>query len=162
MRELDVDSLGDTVDRLYRAAWALTGDRHEAEDLVQDTYVRVLARPRAVRDDHDLPYLLRALENTHRSRFRRLRRRPAEVPLEIDAPAYAPGPEDAYMVTELFAAIAGLPDEQRGAVIAVDVAGLSYGEASALLDVKEGTLTTRLHRARRRVAELLDPEEARL
>jgi RNA polymerase sigma-70 factor (ECF subfamily) len=162
VRELDVDALGDTVDRLFRAAWALTGDRHEAEDLVQDTYARVLARPRSLRGDDELAYLLRALDNTHRSRFRRLRRRPAEVPLETAPPAGAPGPEEAYAVTELFAVIAALPEDQRAAVIAVDVTGLSYAEAAAALDVKEATLTTRLHRARRRVAELLDPEKARL
>jgi RNA polymerase sigma-70 factor (ECF subfamily) len=158
VRELDVDALGDTVDRLYRAAWALTGDRHEAEDLVQDTYAKVLARPRTLRGD-DLAYLLRALDNTHRSRFRRRRRRPAEVPLDTDHATRAPGPEEAYVVTELFQVIAQLPEDQRAAVIAVDVTGLSYAEAAAALDVKEATLTTRLHRARRRVAELLDPEK---
>jgi RNA polymerase sigma-70 factor (ECF subfamily) len=157
VKELDVDALGDTVDRLYRAAWALTGDRHEAEDLVQDTYARVLARPRMLRGGDDLAYLLRALDNTHRSRFRRRSRRPVEVPLETAPPSRAPGPEEAYAVTELFAVIAGLPADQRDAVIAVDVVGFSYGEAAATLDVKEATLTTRLHRARRRVAELLDP-----
>lgn len=162
VEELDVDRLGDTVDRLFRAAWALTGDRYEAEDLVQDTYAKVLARPRRLRSGNELPYLLRALENTHRSRFRRKRRRPAEVALDAEAPARAPGPERAYEVTELFATIAGLPGDARAAVVAVDVVGLSYAEAAAALDVKEATLTTRLHRARRRVAELLDPEEARL
>jgi RNA polymerase sigma-70 factor (ECF subfamily) len=162
VRELDAETLGDTVDQLFRAAWALTGDRHEAEDLVQDTYAKVLARPRVLHGTDDLGYLLRALDNTHRSRFRRRRRRPDEVPLEIEPPARAAGPADHYEVTELFATIAALPDDARAAVVAVDVVGLSYAEAAAMLDVKEATLTTRLHRARRRVAELLDPEEARL
>ncbi len=159
MRELDPDALGDHVDRLFRAAWALTGDRHEAEDLVQDTYAKVLARSRFVRGD-DLGYLLRALENQHRSRFRRRRRRPAEVPLRPAVRDHAPGPDAHYEVTELFATIAGLPEDFRAAVVAVDVAGLSYAEAAAALDVKEATLTTRLHRARKRVAEILDPVAA--
>jgi RNA polymerase sigma-70 factor (ECF subfamily) len=162
VRELDADALGDTVDRLFRAAWALTGDRHEAEDLVQDTYAKVLARPRVLQATDDLGYLLRALDNQHRSRFRRRRRRPVEVPLDTVLPSRSPGPDAAYEVSELFATIAALPDDARGAVVAVDVVGLSYGEAAALLEIKEATLTTRLHRARKRVAEALDPEEARL
>src|SRR5689334_19799437 len=48
-RRLDTATLGDHLDRLYRAAWALTGSREDAEDLVQDTYARVLARPRFLR-----------------------------------------------------------------------------------------------------------------
>jgi DNA-directed RNA polymerase specialized sigma24 family protein len=45
-RTLDSTRLGDHLDRLYRAAWALSGSRADAEDLVQETYARVLARPR--------------------------------------------------------------------------------------------------------------------
>ena len=63
-RRLDTATLGDHLDRLYRAAWALTGSREDAEDLVQDTYARVLARPRFLRREDDLGYLLRVLRNT--------------------------------------------------------------------------------------------------
>jgi RNA polymerase sigma-70 factor (ECF subfamily) len=63
-RRLDPDRLGDHLDRLYRAAWALCGSREAAEDLVQDTYARVLARPRFLRHENDLRYLLRVLRNT--------------------------------------------------------------------------------------------------
>ena len=61
---LDPAWLGDHLDRLYRAAWALSGTRVDAEDLVQETYARVLARPRLLRNGDDLGYLLRALRNT--------------------------------------------------------------------------------------------------
>src|ERR1044072_7387421 len=57
---LDPDRLGDHIDRLYRAAWALSGSREDAEDLVQETYARVLSRPRLLRREDDLGYLLRA------------------------------------------------------------------------------------------------------
>jgi RNA polymerase sigma-70 factor (ECF subfamily) len=63
-------------------------------------------------------------------------------------------------VGELFAVIAALPPESCEAIVAVDVAGLSYREAAVALRVKEATLTTRLHRARRRVARALSSETA--
>jgi DNA-directed RNA polymerase specialized sigma24 family protein len=81
-RTLDPARLGDHLDRLYRAAWALSGSREDAEDLVQQTYARVLARPRLLRNEDDLGYLLRALRNTFltqkRTESRRLR--PAHCP----------------------------------------------------------------------------------
>ena len=64
-RQLDPRGAGDHLDRLFRAAWALCGSREDAEDLVQDTYARVLARPRLLRNEDDLGYLLRALRNTY-------------------------------------------------------------------------------------------------
>jgi RNA polymerase sigma-70 factor (ECF subfamily) len=64
------------LDRLYRAAWALCGSDERAEDLVQDTYARVLARPRFVRRDDDLGYLLRVLRNTSISQQHSPRSRP--------------------------------------------------------------------------------------
>jgi len=58
---LEPSRMADHRARLYRAAYALCGSRHDAEDLVQDTYERVLRRPRFVRRDRDLAYLLRVL-----------------------------------------------------------------------------------------------------
>src|SRR4051794_23152946 len=80
-RVLDPAGLGDHVDRLYRAAWALCGSREDAEDLVQDTFARVLAKPRLLRNDDDLGYLLRVLRNTFVSRHRANSRRPATTPM---------------------------------------------------------------------------------
>jgi RNA polymerase sigma-70 factor (ECF subfamily) len=57
---------------------------------------------------------------------------------------------------QVYAAIHMLPEEFREALVAVDVAGLSYGEAARMLGVPEGTLTSRLFRARDRVAQLLE------
>jgi RNA polymerase sigma-70 factor (ECF subfamily) len=61
---------------------------------------------------------------------------------------------------EVYAAIAALPDEFRDALVAVDVAGLSYGEAARALGVREGTVTSRLYRARARVARHLQGAKA--
>ncbi len=55
----------------------------------------------------------------------------------------------------MYAAIAQLPDDFRDALVAIDVAGLSYREASKALRVREATLTTRLYRARQRLADAL-------
>ena len=81
LRRLNPDDLGDHLDRLFRAAWGLCGDRQEAEDLVQDTYAQVLAQPRWLRGDDDLGYLLRALRNTQVSRARARARRPQTTEL---------------------------------------------------------------------------------
>jgi RNA polymerase sigma-70 factor (ECF subfamily) len=160
--QLDPESLGNHVDRLYRAAWSLCGAREEAEDLVQETFARVLMKPRFLRNDDDIGYLLSVLRNTFFSRRRAAARRPAPAPLPddlstIEDPAAA-RPERAIEVTELYAAISALPVQFRDALIAVDVVGLSYREAAAALSVREATLTTRVHRARRRLTETLKLE----
>lgn len=158
-RTLDPAVLPDHVDRLYRAAWASCGSREDAEDLVQETYARVLAKPRLLRREDDLAYLLRVLRNTHVSRLRAAARRPVSAGELYAAEAIDPNsstrPEVALEARELFAAIATLPPAQRDVLVAVDVAGLSYREAGRALRVKEATVTTRLHRARRAVATLL-------
>jgi RNA polymerase sigma-70 factor, ECF subfamily len=149
---LDPDRLIAHVDVLYRAAWALSGSRHDAEDLVQETYVNVLARPRRIRGS-ELGYLLRALRNTHTDRRRTAARRPVTVELvETDAPH-----DDESLVDPraIMAAIASAPPPFRDAVVAVDVLGLSYAEAARHLSVPEGTVTTRLYRGRRHVAQTL-------
>src|SRR5579863_2800687 len=60
-RRLNPDSLGDHLDRLYRAAWSLCGSREDAEDLVQETFARVLLKPRFLHSEDDIGYLLRVL-----------------------------------------------------------------------------------------------------
>jgi RNA polymerase sigma-70 factor (ECF subfamily) len=163
-RQLDPAGLGDHVDRLFRAAWAMCGNPHDAEDLVQETYSHVLARPRFLRNEDDVGYLLRALKNTHVSRMRKAGRRPAQVPFDDEQDAGPSDgrwqPERAFEAGELFAAIAGLPAAWCEAVVAVDVMGMSYDEAASALKVKEATLATRLHRARRRVVELVSAGSA--
>jgi RNA polymerase sigma-70 factor, ECF subfamily len=156
---LDPDRLPDHIDRLYRAAWALCGSRQDAEDLVQDTYARVLRRPRIVRGDGDIYYLLRALRNTFISQRRAAAARPRAADIALDElalPDTSGGSADPAAATEareIYAAIAALPDEFRDTLVAIDVAGLSYREAARLLRVREGTITSRLYRARGRVAE---------
>jgi RNA polymerase sigma-70 factor (ECF subfamily) len=69
-RALDPDRLAGYIGPLYRAAWALCGSRHDAEDLVQETFAQVLQRPRWMRSHNEIGYLMRALRNTYASRYR--------------------------------------------------------------------------------------------
>jgi RNA polymerase sigma-70 factor (ECF subfamily) len=161
-RELRAASLGDHIDRLYGAAWALCGSREDAEDLVQETFARVLAKPRRMQSDDPLPYLLRVLRNTFVSSLRTRSRRPQTGPLADDEPcAAAPAsaasasPTMALEAREVFAAIAALPASYRDVLVAVDVAGLGYEEAAAALDIPVGTVMSRLYRARGKVADAL-------
>jgi RNA polymerase sigma-70 factor, ECF subfamily len=157
-RVLDPERLVDHIDRLYSAAWALCGSRHDAEDLVQETFVNVLKRPRLLRDNNEIGYLMRALKNTHASRYRAATRRPATRQLlEDDATAHE---DTGFEGREIMEAIASIPPLFRDAVIAVDLLGLSYREAARSLRTREATLTTRLHRGRQQVARELNGETA--
>ena len=156
---LDPELLGDHVGRLYRAAYGLCGSRQDAEDLVQDTFERVLRRPRFVRRDQDLAYLMRVLRNTWISSGRI--RRVVAVPLDEEAldPALSGGDPVVAQVVEggaVYEALRGLTEPLREAVVAVDVVGLSYRDAARALGVKEGTIMSRLHRARSQIAAALE------
>lgn len=164
-RHLDPEALGDHIDRLYRAAWSLCGSREEAEDLVQETFARVLRKPRIVHSEDDVGYLLRVLRNTFYSSRRMAARRPQTTALPDDLDLVedrsAVAPASRLESAELYAAIAALPDDFRDALVAIDIVGLSYREAARALRVREATITTRLHRARQRVARALvtDPPQ---
>jgi RNA polymerase sigma-70 factor, ECF subfamily len=162
MRILDPQSLGQHVDRLYRAAWGLCGSREDADDLVQETFARVLSRPRVLRGDDELYYLMRVLRNTFLTGRRTASRRPVTVATLDDVVAADPKPigrpEQALEIQEVYATIAQLPEDFRMALVAVDVLGLSYREAARALNVREATITTRLFRARKQVIRRLGEE----
>jgi RNA polymerase sigma-70 factor, ECF subfamily len=165
MRLLNPQSLTGHADTLLRAAWALCGTREEAEDLVQETFARVLARPRLLRGEgSDLAYLLRALRNTFMTGRRDVGRLPVSTTtldeVSVADPRPVVSPESAFELGELYDALAGLPEHYRLALVAVDLVGLSYREAGDALGVREATLTTRLFRARRLLARQFTGEPA--
>jgi RNA polymerase sigma-70 factor (ECF subfamily) len=155
-RVLDAECLGDHIDRLYRAALGLTGSPADAEDLVQDVYVRVLAKPRLVTGADDLGYLLRVLRNTFISGRRTAARRPSTATAPEDLERFQgrrSDPVHAFEARQLYASIAELPDQQRDALVAVDLLGLSYKEAADSLGVPTGTIMSRLFRARKALVD---------
>jgi len=158
-RTLDPARLGDHIDRLFRAAWALCGSREDAEDLVQETYARLLTRPRLLRNEDDLGYLLRALRNTFLNQKRSESRRPRTTAMpdgfDIVADSHARQPEELLEAAEVFSAIATLSGDFRDVLVAVDIAGLSYKEAAHALRIREGTVMSRLYRARQQVVALV-------
>jgi RNA polymerase sigma-70 factor (ECF subfamily) len=163
---LDPEALGVHFDRLFRAAWTLCSSREDAEDLVQETFARVLARPRALRNDDDAAYLAQVLRNTFISGRRTAARRPRAAsadPEAVDLPDLrATDPLVAARTREILVAIDALPAEFRDTLVAVDVAGLSYGEAAKALRVQGGTIKSRLFRARDQVAKSLSGKGERV
>ena len=108
---------------------------------------------------------MRVLRNTFLSSRRTASRRPqiAARVEELDLPDRGPGeqPEEALEAQAVYGAIAELPEDFRLALVAVDVLGLSYREAGRALGAPEATITSRLHRARRRVVATVDGEPPR-
>ena len=120
----------------------------------------MLARPRLLRNDDDLGYLLRALRNTFltqkRTENRRLRTDPLPEQLDLVADPHTREPHAAVESAELYAAIAALSDDFRDVLVAVDIAGLSYKEAAQALRIQKGTVMSRLYRARQQVVRRVD------
>jgi RNA polymerase sigma-70 factor (ECF subfamily) len=157
LRTLDPETAADHLSRLYRLAWSLCGSRYLAEELTQETYVRVLSRPRRIQGDNEFHYLARTLRNLLHDHWRSEKRKPpTDAVLDEDRDAAVAGdPELAAMAGEVYAEIGRLPTHLRDVVAAVDVAGFTYIEAAETLRIPHGTVMSRLYRARARLAGTL-------
>jgi RNA polymerase sigma-70 factor (ECF subfamily) len=138
---------------LFRFAWGLSGNRSEAEDLVSETFVRVLTRVPRVETQTALAYLLAVVRNTYLSR---LRRRKQELPLlaEIHAPAWDPVSrlDEQVRLESVMEALRHLPEGERAALLLRVDHDLSYEEIAAALGTTVGAARLRVHRARVRLA----------
>jgi len=152
------------VDVMWRVALSLTRNRADAEDLVQESLLRAYKAIHTFDGRYPRAWLLTILRNTERNRHRRRRpellsdpniaeeRGPATESDEIERRA-----EDHEFDSAVTAALEELPENFRRVVELVDVDGLTYQEAADVLDIPLGTVMSRLHRARRRIRDLLVP-----
>ena len=141
--------------RVYRLAYRLTGNQHDAEDLTQEVFVRVFRSLSSYQPGTFEGWLHRITTNLFLDGARR-RQRIRFDGLSEDAqerlPGRDPGPERAWehnnLDYDVQAALRALPPEFRAAVVLCDIEGLSYEEIAATLDVKLGTVRSRIHRGR--------------
>jgi len=149
------------IDAVDRVARSLVRGSAEADDLVQETYLRALKSC----DDFDLqsfgirPWLLRILHNLHVNRAKREQKQPAATAAEhLDMMAVAdstPMPAEGFNDVHLGRALDDLPAELRSILILWAVDELSYKEIAEVVGIPIGTVMSRLHRARHRLTGLL-------
>jgi RNA polymerase sigma-70 factor, ECF subfamily len=135
---------------LYGTAYRMTRNAHDAEDLVQETFLRAYRAFDGFKPGSNIrAWLYTILHRVRTDAFRRARRSPRTVEMEDDGPAVPP-PQDALAQggEDLERALASLPDVFRNAVVLRDVEDLSYQEIARVLDVPIGTVMSRIHRGR--------------
>jgi len=146
--------------RLRRYARALTGDVNRADDLVQDTLERALAKLDLWQPGSDLrAWLFTLMHNLFVNQIRL--RRPQETVMEdaLDVPVSG-GQMEALATRDIHEALARLPEEQREVLLLVGLEQFGYSEAAQVLGVPMGTVMSRLSRARERMRQMLAGEPA--
>jgi RNA polymerase sigma-70 factor (ECF subfamily) len=160
------DIVRDHADRVYRLAYRLTGNPHDAEDLTQETFVRVFRSLASYKPGTFEGWLHRITTNLFLDMVRRRARiRMEALPEDSDRIAgNGPEPEqvfyDTHLDPDLQAALDELPPEFRAAVVLCDVEGLSYEEIGATLGVKLGTVRSRIHRGRAALRTAIERQRA--
>ena len=154
---------------VYQVARHAAGAGQDPEDLVQETYLRAYAAFRSYRGQNTRAWLAVICLNAARSEARRRRRRPRELPagvlLDTLPIARADGGEASADVADVVIAgldaeavsrcLAVLPEPQRLCITLMDIAGYSARETADVLGCPRGTVLARVHRGRRRLAQLL-------
>jgi len=152
------------VDVLLRVALSMTAQRADAEDLVQDALLRAWRSLDSFDGRHPRAWLLTIMRNAQINQYRRQRPVLLDDPdLTLERHTGADGGAasaedvviDATFDAAVESAVAALPERFRSVLLLVDVQGLTYAAAAAALGVPEGTVMSRLHRARKRVRDSL-------
>ncbi len=142
---------------VFRFACGLCGDRNVAEDLVSETFVRLVTRSPRIETRTALAYLLAIARNTYLSGLRRRRR---EIPLTDEIPACDPAPDarldDRARLDEVTRALGDLSEGERSALLLRVDHELSYEDIAAALGTTVGAAKVRVHRARLRLARALE------
>jgi RNA polymerase sigma-70 factor (ECF subfamily) len=141
--------------RVYRLAYRLTGNVHDAEDLTHDVFIRVFRSLHSYQPGTFEGWLHRITTNVFLDKMRRKQRIRFDALSEESAarlPSREAGPEAAYDAThfddDVQRALDALPPDFRAAVVLCDIEGLSYEEIAATLGIKLGTVRSRIHRGR--------------
>lgn len=153
------------MDVIHNLARRLTRDPGEAEDLVQETYLKAFeAWGRSEHPDSMRAWLATICLNLARSGGRKRSSRPSEVSFDNAPEAVAPGPNPEELALRsldreaIHYALLGLPEEQRIAVTLVDICGFSASETARLTKCPRGTVLSRVHRGRKALAKLVEQE----
>lgn len=149
--------------RVFRLAYRLTGNTHDAEDLTQDVFVRVFRSLSSYTPGTFEGWLHRITTNLFLDTVRRKQRIRFDA-LADDAAERLPGRElppdrvfdDRMLDADIQAALDQLPPDFRAAVVLCDIEGLSYEEIAATLDIKLGTVRSRIHRGRAQLRAALE------
>lgn len=148
------------IDQLFRYAMVLSRNRSEAEDLVQETYVRALGAVKRLRPDSNVKvWMFTILRNVWRNQLRSQRAAPITVELDSERVATFKDPH-AVLVTNMDSelvreAIRLLPEDAREIIVLREYEDMSYQEIADLLDCPLGTVMSRLGRARSRLRVLI-------
>ena len=149
--------------RVYRLAYRLTGNPHDAEDLTQEVFVRVFRSLASYTPGTFEGWLHRITTNLFLDSARRRQRirfeglgQDAEGRLAGGDPCPAQAFDERHLDGDIQAALRDLPPEYRAAVVLCDIEGLSYEEIAATLGVKLGTVRSRIHRGRAQLRTALE------
>lgn len=150
------------IPSLRRYAWSLTGNRHDADDLVQDCIEKAIRGWGSLKNEDRLrQWLFSILHNQFLNDLRRRRNRQEEKhdPLDVDIPNLQTQADTVYL-RQVLKAVMKLTPERRSVLTLVAVEGLSYDAVAAILDIPAGTVMSRLSRARADLRDLLDGDAA--
>lgn len=155
------------VDALYNTALRMTRSPEDAEDLVQETYLKAYKYYDKFTEGTNLKaWLFRILKNTFINNYRKQKQIPPqnafeeiedafESQISPEAPSSIPGPEEDILENvldeDVQAALESLPDDYRMVVLLADLEDFSYQEIADILEIPVGTVMSRLYRARRRL-----------
>jgi len=162
----DCNSGIEHIDGLYGYALVLAQNRTDAEDLVQETYLRAIRAMGRLRDDGNIKgWLFTILRNIWLNELRQRRKAPETVDVETDertsvlVDENADSPHDLYVANlerhHVHTAIQQLPEEAREVILLREWEGLSYQDIATVLDCPVGTVMSRLARARSKLCDLL-------
>jgi len=148
--------------RVYRLAYRLTGNVHDAEDLTHDVFIRVFRSLHSYQPGTFEGWLHRITTNVFLDKMRRKQRIRFDALSDESAarlPTRERGPEATFEAThfddDVQRALDALSPDFRAAVVLCDIEGLSYEEIAATLGVKLGTVRSRIHRGRAQLREAL-------